>query len=568
MKALIHTAFLAALVLCFIAPNWAVAQVVSGDTMFVYAMPPGNLNTVISADTSANGTRNPKRVYVLQQTGSVDTAYFVTAGLTPDYPLTIIGKANPTTGYIPVIQPFINADNSSPNNLYSTHSGASLTLKNLFFTGWRTDGLDNMGNLIVLLGDSTPVNIDHCVLDGGNPDYIVVSAKHCTVSITNTEFRDNLNSGCCWVGSQRPIDTLRFVNDTFLDIQFDCFGDLGWIGYLQFEHNTCFMGCWIPLNCPQLWNGVIRNNIFFGEASYGCDSAQIAGYQANPGDNNLGYAVFTLNPLGTLKGAPYNLTEANRNIVFQNNAYYWPAGFYSYWKAVSDTATIPGLITPPVFMDKQTANMFSDHSTWPGLSAANNDSVDPGFSSSLVTSATDSLTKYINLIWTQGTSSGFRPNPLQTDPLNVFGSVPKDWATTQGHPVPENLAYSNRLLGSDGFSLGDLNWYPAQLKLWEEGKANAVTTRPQVPTKFGLSQNYPNPFNPSTEIKVSLDKPGMMSLKIYNVLGQSVITVDEGYKQAGEYSYDVSMDKFATGVYFYTLQQGSSSITKKMLLLK
>jgi hypothetical protein len=89
-----------------------------------------------------------------------------------------------------------------------------------------------------------------------------------------------------------------------------------------------------------------------------------------------------------------------------------------------------------------------------------------------------------------------------------------------------------------------------------------------VPTEFAVSQNYPNPFNPSTSIKVSLHQSGAMSLTIYNLLGQVVQVVDQGNKQAGEYVYNVNMDKFVSGVYFYTLRQGNNSISKKMLLVK
>ena len=60
----------------------------------------------------------------------------------------------------------------------------------------------------------------------------------------------------------------------------------------------------------------------------------------------------------------------------------------------------------------------------------------------------------------------------------------------------------------------------------------------------------------------------MMSLTVYNVLGQRVKVVDEGYKVPGVYTYDVNMDNMASGVYFYRLQQGNNFMTKKMLLLK
>lgn len=83
-----------------------------------------------------------------------------------------------------------------------------------------------------------------------------------------------------------------------------------------------------------------------------------------------------------------------------------------------------------------------------------------------------------------------------------------------------------------------------------------------------LSDNYPDPFNPSTTIKVVLNHSGWMSLKIYDVLGQLVKIVDEGYRPAGEYVYGVNMAKFGSGVYLYSLQQGRTVITKKMILMK
>ncbi len=105
-----------------------------------------------------------------------------------------------------------------------------------------------------------------------------------------------------------------------------------------------------------------------------------------------------------------------------------------------------------------------------------------------------------------------------------------------------------------------------------KGTYSPVTAVKEAPapvaTRFNLSDNYPNPFNPSTGMKVTLSKSGVMSLKIYNVLGQLVKIVDEGYKPAGVYTYNVNMDNFASGVYFYRLQQGTNNITKKMLLLK
>lgn len=203
---------------------------------------------------------------------------------------------------------------------------------------------------------------------------------------------------------------------------------------------------------------------------------------------------------------------------------------------------------------------------------ANNDSVDPDFNSTLVTSTIDSMETWINLVWSNKTSGSYLYSQYPLNPTTIFSQIPSNWASKQNYPVPENLSYSNPALtsaGTDGFALGDLNWFPAQWKLFESGKVNAIQTPiHQVPAQFSLSQNYPNPFNPSTNIKFSLRQAGVMSLKIYNVLGQLVDVVAQGYKPAGVYTYNVMMDQFASGVYFYTLRQGSNVVTKKMLLLK
>lgn len=106
---------------------------------------------------------------------------------------------------------------------------------------------------------------------------------------------------------------------------------------------------------------------------------------------------------------------------------------------------------------------------------------------------------------------------------------------------------------------------------WLMGDSAVTAVTPavsSVPYAFRLYQNYPDPFNPSTRIRISLDRPGQMSLDIYDVLGQLVDVVDKGFKPAGVYSYDIDMDRYASGVYFYTLREGKKEFTRKMLLLK
>ena len=95
-----------------------------------------------------------------------------------------------------------------------------------------------------------------------------------------------------------------------------------------------------------------------------------------------------------------------------------------------------------------------------------------------------------------------------------------------------------------------------------EEKTNAA------PTEFTLSQNYPNPFNPSTKITYALPKGSNVTLKVYNVLGQEVATVFQGFQNAGKYTATFDAVNLASGIYFYNLHADNFNLTKKMILMK
>jgi len=89
-----------------------------------------------------------------------------------------------------------------------------------------------------------------------------------------------------------------------------------------------------------------------------------------------------------------------------------------------------------------------------------------------------------------------------------------------------------------------------------------------VPNNFELSQNYPNPFNPSTQINYSLPESGNVRLIIYDILGREVKTIVNEFQNAGSYSIDFNAGELSNGIYFYRLNAGGFSTTKKMILLK
>ncbi len=90
-----------------------------------------------------------------------------------------------------------------------------------------------------------------------------------------------------------------------------------------------------------------------------------------------------------------------------------------------------------------------------------------------------------------------------------------------------------------------------------------------LPTKFTLEQNYPNPFNPSTTIQYSLVESSIVSLKVYNILGQEVASlISNEVKNAGVHNITFNANKLSSGIYIYRIQAGNQIISKKMMLLK
>ncbi|NIQ80660.1 MAG: T9SS type A sorting domain-containing protein, partial [Anaerolineae bacterium] len=93
------------------------------------------------------------------------------------------------------------------------------------------------------------------------------------------------------------------------------------------------------------------------------------------------------------------------------------------------------------------------------------------------------------------------------------------------------------------------------------------------PWGFQLHQNYPNPFNPDTRISYSLPADSDVRLTVFNVLGQEVKVLVQGYKTSGSHSVtwdgrNEDGENVSSGIYFYKLEAGEFAQTKKMSLMK
>ncbi|HQY52456.1 MAG TPA: T9SS type A sorting domain-containing protein [Ignavibacteria bacterium] len=99
---------------------------------------------------------------------------------------------------------------------------------------------------------------------------------------------------------------------------------------------------------------------------------------------------------------------------------------------------------------------------------------------------------------------------------------------------------------------------------------NLTSVNPNIENvnEFVLYQNYPNPFNPVTNLKFNISTKGFTSLKIYNNIGREVAVIVKSELERGTYNYNFDASNLPSGIYFYKLTSGESSIVKKMNLIK
>lgn len=95
-----------------------------------------------------------------------------------------------------------------------------------------------------------------------------------------------------------------------------------------------------------------------------------------------------------------------------------------------------------------------------------------------------------------------------------------------------------------------------------------IENNTEIPAAYQLSQNYPNPFNPTTKISFALPQAGLVTLKVYDMLGREIANLINEQKSAGTYIVDFDASTLSSGVYFYRLDVNGFTEVKRMMLLK
>jgi hypothetical protein len=147
--------------------------------------------------------------------------------------------------------------------------------------------------------------------------------------------------------------------------------------------------------------------------------------------------------------------------------------------------------------------------------------------------------------------------------VNTSGIQAGEYYLRLATSVAGDAGYNLSNIQRDEFDLGKLNF------------VNVLFTGETIPVTYELSQNYPNPFNPATTIRYQLPKDGMVTLKVYDILGAEVATLVNEEKLAGKYEVNFNSSghsgnvrNLASGVYIYRLQANDFISVKKMVLLK
>lgn len=531
------------------------------------------LNNFIVGDTLANGARrDSSATYVLQRGG----VYLSQIAITNGYPLrfqthdTTAGISKPIIYLFPGAAPALN-----PPGTFITMR-ANVTMKNIILSGYFEPGnyvqadtsyLNHLqGSLFNTAVAGLRLTLDSCIMTATNGNHVRTDQPPSTIRITNCRFTDmgflgrsNLGAGKGIDVRAGSVDSLIIVNNTFVNWQdriIRHFSSTANIQYLRFEHNTCVNGMSYHGMLSLGRTGrraIINDNLFLDAFALGADSDAVRQVEfTDSGEKDaFGFArmnwIFSVpndTTAWTVKKNYYAISPAGK--AFFDSASVWPIVAnpplaegailtYNINKRIgadSTTAFTKTTVTFPNIPQLMVAMM-----KWYRTPKA-----------SLGSGKTKETNNWLPIYDFDRRSAGY-----YRDTLNCAYST-------------ANAIYS---AGSGGYPVGDLNWFPTRYTAWKGDPVSGVDAPGgEVPEAFTLQQNYPNPFNPSTLIAFGLPNTARVSLEVYNLLGQKVVTLLDEMRDPGSYTVSFDGKGLSSGVYFYRLTAGNQVMSKKMMLLK
>ncbi len=518
------------------------------------------LNTIQAAMTA-----HPGDTLILQK----GKEYVVSTSIEITQPTVIRGEAYDRTGA--GVPPAVIRGSANPGeegSFYLMLAAADLTLIDLGFIGFTWDNKQIAG---VVQASKGNINFDvhGCVMQSmaryivtakfAGLNYILHDNIHFNISTTGND------NGAGWGGPAYKGDSTKnhTYNCTyFVGGRMFLSGSTGPVGYQWADHCT-YVNTWGETYHKSKMDGYrVKNCIFF--------NTHIRGYVgkrtgALPWDGDyVSYRQLgdTLN--GDCSVFPHKLDSAGSNsdarFVDITNNLKFDESYLLDWQHANNITTQPFL----AWAMRYRANQFG----WtiaPNFSpdAADNNSYDPQFKMGAIPAG--------------AFEAAFEQRFNRMDPSKANREIawyPGDNTQKRDFiwPLPFDFTPQNEALmsaGSDGYPLGDLNWFPANVKAaWDAGEPNPLTGIKSVRDDQLDLINYPNPFSSGTTISYSLKTGNHVTMKVYDITGVEVATLVNETQIAGQHKTTFNGSNLPEGVYLLKIKAGNSFQVRKMTIVK
>jgi hypothetical protein len=526
------------------------------------------ITSIIMGDTLTSGARaDSARVYVIQRgTNWLFTNIIYNNG----WDLNI--KAQDSSGAKPIISGYVQSGLTTVPIEFINAAG-NINIKNVVINGiYDLSGDTNYTKfyhsaprelICYNSGSGFTMIVDSCVFMHGYQADLRTFVNLKTIKVTNCIFG---NQGEEWVASlgngraldlrNAAVDTVVFTNNTVVngyDRVIRHIASVGSLNNFTFEHNTVINngGTYGVMALGQLKGSKvsIKNNLFVDAMAEGADTnlnrqSDFMEMGAEPFSSTIvtriNMPMIYNQKIDTISAPTFDIRNNYTYVTSAIQAAWTTMNSNGWDPIVKEASPLSNYIWSKV---ADSANAFKKLTTAPGFTNV------PNPMSAMVL-------WHMDPAGANGSSSGSYYQDYDRRTAKYFRD-------TMSCVYTSSAAING---GTDGFNAGDLNWFPSQLEAWKLTGivSNGITT----PNKFVLSQNYPNPFNPSTVIKYQLTNTGLVTLKVYNVIGQEVATLVNSVLTAGSHEAKFDASRLSSGVYFYTLRSGSFAETKKMVLMK
>lgn len=464
-------------------------------------------------------------------------------------------------------------------------SNLDLLVKNINFSIGNSNGGSGGWAFFGFGGPNMKLQVDNCILEHTWWCWVGGPNKLSTVKFTNDYFV-NMDGHSCRrnggitdfnSGSAFLQDTLLVENCTHVNFQGTAYKFRA--GYVVnraiFNHNDFIdMAGYVIMNCGNQTNLSITNNIYVN-----CQLQDFAPVLITADAGEVDADGLPMGLVNLRVDSTYTANIGKHGVYVNRNLAYWDPSLANIDSTLNakkvDNRT--DWVSQRIVANSRTTGLFSA-----GTSRLYNGgwiNKKPAFGNTDVLFTTQLATMKAWAMATVDTTFG--------TPLTSYRKSSNPEATSfvyADFPIPIDLSYTDadlKVAGLGGFPLGDLNWFPTQNAAWQAQRTTemsniqgnldgttAVSAGQEVPQTFKLEQNYPNPFNPSTDINYTIAKAGYVTLKVFNMLGQEVATLVNGFQNANTYKIHFNASALPSGVYLYELNSGNGAIAKKMILMK